>query len=219
MQCSDPRIQSLCSQVYILGGSPCSGKSTIGQRLSARFDLHYYAVDSRYWEQVERCTPDRHPTMHRISTMGWNEIWSRPIPVMVQDELEFYREMFEAIVQDLLQVESGKPILAEGAALLPELVAECGPAECGIDRQRALYLVPTMEFQVHHYKQREFIHGILEECENPEQAFGNWMMRDHLFGKQILRQAESKGFGTLLVDGERSLEDLLEHASRHFGLG
>jgi hypothetical protein len=152
--------------------------------------------------------------MHRISTMTWNEIWSRPIPTMVQDELEYYREMFEMIVEDLLQVETGKLILAEGAALLPELVAECG-----IDRQRALYLVPTMEFQVHHYKQREFIHGILQECENPEQAFGNWMMRDHLFGKQVLRQAESRGFGTILVDGERSIEDLLEHTGRHFGLG
>jgi hypothetical protein len=132
---------------------------------------------------------------------------------MVQDELAYYREMFEMIVQDLLQVESREPILAEGAALLPELVAACGT-----DRQRVLYLVPTMAFQVHHYRQRAFIHDILEECENPEQAFENWMMRDHLLGRQVLRQAESRGFATVLVDGERSLEELFEHASRHFRL-
>ena len=213
MKYSDSTIQSLFSRVFILGGSPCSGKSTIGSRLATRFDLHYYDVDRHYWDHVKRCTPDRHPTMYRISTMGWNDIWSRPVPVMVKDELERYRELFEMIVQDLLDIDPGRPILAEGAAFLPELVANCG-----IDPQRVLYMVPTMEFQVHHYKQRAFIHGILQECENPEQAFADWMMRDHLFGEQVLCQAESRGFGALLVNGERSIEDLFEHTCRQFGL-
>jgi hypothetical protein len=145
--------------------------------------------------------------------MGWNEIWSRPVPVQVQEELAYYRELFEMIVQDLLDVEPGRPILAEGAALLPELFADCG-----IDPQRVLYLVPTFEFQVHHYSQRAFIQGILQECEHPEQAFVNWMKRDHLFGKQVLCQAESRGFETILVDGEQSIEELFEQICRHFGL-
>ncbi len=31
--------------VYFIGGSPCSGKSTVARALSARYDLTYFKVD------------------------------------------------------------------------------------------------------------------------------------------------------------------------------
>jgi hypothetical protein len=170
-------------------------------------------VDSHFEDHIRRCTPDRHPTQFKISTMGWNEIWSRPVPVMVQQELERYRELFELIVEDLLAFGLGCPILAEGAALLPELIAGCGVAP-----QRALYLVPTKVFQVHHYRQREWIGRILAECEHPERAFENWMTRDHLFGQGVLQQAERHGYRAIVVDGRRSIKQLAEDASHLLGL-
>ena len=45
MESLEVRTQQLISKAYILGGSPCSGKSTIAERLAAEFDLHYYKVD------------------------------------------------------------------------------------------------------------------------------------------------------------------------------
>ena len=31
--------------VYYIGGSPCSGKSTVAEILSERYDLYYFKVD------------------------------------------------------------------------------------------------------------------------------------------------------------------------------
>lgn len=207
------QLQKMFSQTYILGGSPCSGKSTIAGKLSTRFHLGYYNVDDHYQEHIKRCNPKMHPVMNKISKMGWDEIWSRPVPVQVKDELEFYRELFGMILQDFGEFESEKPLIVEGAALLPELIYKTS-----IDPDRVLYMVPTKGFQIHHYSRREFIHHILNDCKDPESAFENWMMRDHLFGKQILRQAKSYGFGTILIDGEMNIEELFQVVSDYFDL-
>lgn len=207
------RIHDVFSQAYILGGSPCSGKSTIAGKLSKRFHLQYYNVDDHYTEHLKRSKPDLHPVMYKYANLSWDEIWSQPVPNQVKDEFEFYRELFGMIVQDLQEYDLGKSIIVEGAALLPELVKKSA-----IDPKKVLYMVPTKEFQILYYSQREFIHHILNECKDPKQAFENWMMRDHLFGKEILRQAERYGFGTILVDGKRNIEEQFKYVCSYFDL-
>lgn len=208
-----PGIEKLFSKTYILGGSPCSGKSTVAERLSTQFKLQYYKVDDYEKEHLSRCDPKRHPVMFRYSRMGWNEIWVRPVSVQVEEEFEYYRERFEMIVQDLSEYDHRGPIVLEGAAYLPELISEYKA-----DRKRVLYMVPTKAFQIHHYRQRPWINHILKECDNPKQAFENWMMRDHLFGQEILRQAAAYNYETMLIDGEQSLDRQIEQVSSYFGL-
>ena len=59
--------------------------------------------------------------------MGWNEIWSRPVAVQVADELAFYRERFEFILEDLEAFDPERPLILEGAAFLPELISRYKP--------------------------------------------------------------------------------------------
>jgi len=207
------KIKETLSQVYILGGSPCSGKSTVAQNLSDHFDLQYYKVDDHNQEHVKRSNPNQHPTIHRFSNMRWDEIWSRPVAILVSETFEYYRELFEMIIQDLQKFDLEKSIIVEGAALLPKLINNFN-----IDRKRVLYMVPTKEFQIHHYSQREFIHHILKDCDDPEQAFENWMTRDQLFGQEILHQAMDLGFGTIVVDGKRTIDAQNEYVRKYFGI-
>jgi 2-phosphoglycerate kinase len=208
----NPYLKAILSQVYILGGSPCSGKSTLAEKLSVFYDLQYYNVDDHYQDHVARCSPQQHPTMYKIAHMGWNEIWSRPPALLVQEEFEFYRELFGMILQDLGKLNVGKPVIVEGAALLPELITKIN-----LDRQRVLYMVPTKEFQVYHYAKRPFIQGILKDCDDPQTAFANWMERDHLFGQEIIKQARSFSYGSIIVDGSRSIEDQFKYSSQYYG--
>src|SRR5688572_779580 len=184
MKITKETTKQLFSQAYILGGSPCSGKSTIAERLSSEFNLQYYKVDDYERDHSKLSNARRHPTMYRYSTMNWNGIWMRPVPYQVEELFEYYRERFEMIAQDLEKYEKDKTIILEGAAWLPELLElnEANP-------NNLIFFVPTKEFQLHCYSQRPWIKDILKECEDPEQAFANWMMRDHLFGQEILRQA------------------------------
>lgn len=209
----DSPIQQVFSQAYILGGSPCSGKSTIAEKLSSQYKLEYYKVDDHESAHVARCRPDRHPVMFKYSKMCWNDIWMRPVPLQVQEEFEYYQERFEMIAQDLARYEAGRGLLLEGAAYYPDLIWPYAGSS-----PRIIYMVPTKAFQVRHYEQRPWIRHILKECKDPEQAFENWMARDELFGQEVLRQARVHHYRTIVVDGKRSIDEQYEQVKDYWGL-
>jgi 2-phosphoglycerate kinase len=206
-------LQALFSQAYILGGSPCSGKSSIAEKLTALYGFHYYKVDDHDQEHLQRCQPDKQPVMFKYSRLSWNEIWSQPVLQLLADELTFARERFQFILEDLGRLGLEKPLLLEGAAILPELI-EPYP----LKHQNAVFMVPTPEFQIRHYKQRPWIAQILNGCQDPARAFENWMERDTLFGQEVIRQAKAHEFATISVDGTISLDEQFEQISARFGL-
>ena len=106
--------QSL-AHVLWMGGSPCSGKSSIAKRLASRYGLALYRCDDAFWEHMERAEPDRHPRLHKLNRMTWDEIWMRPVDAQIADETRCYHEEFEMILDDLLAYPRSTPVLAEGA--------------------------------------------------------------------------------------------------------
>ena len=208
-----PELRRLFSHAYVLGGSPCSGKSTVAARLAAQYGLQSYKVDDYQEAHMARCRPQAQPVMCRYGALSWDDIWMQPVAQQVDDEFAFYRERFAFILQDLAQMDPARPALLEGVALLPALMRQCG-----VDPTRVLYMVPTASFQLHHYGQRPWIHDILAQCDDPAQAFANWMARDQQFGREVLRQARACGFPTMVVDGGRSLDVTTAGVASMFGL-
>lgn len=208
----DPKINKMLNEAYVIGGSPCSGKSTIAEMLAVQHNLDFYQVDHHSIDHNQRCRPDRHPMMWRISKMSWSEIWSRPVSEQIADELVYYAELFEMILEDLLTYKPESSLILEGAALLPGLIHELP-----VDPRRVVYLVPALDFQVQHYSQRSWIHSILKDCEDPIKAFENWMMRDHRFGQEVIRQARLYQFPTIYVDGSEGILEIFEKVSSVLG--
>lgn len=198
--------------VYWMGGSPCAGKSTICERLAGEHDLLYYCVDSHYEEHLTRADAVRHPNTVRARTLTWNDAFLRPVPELLQYEIDYYHELIELIVDDLRKLPDDRPVIAEGAALLPELVAQYLA-----DTRRGLWVVPTEAFQREHYAKRTWIHGILAETRDPTQAFENWMCRDARFADHVREGCAARGYRAIVVDGRASLEENYRQAEAHFG--
>jgi 2-phosphoglycerate kinase len=198
-----------------MGGSPCSGKSSIAEVLAEKHGLHVYKCDDAFWEHAKRVDPVAHPTFYRLTRMTWDEIWMRPVAVQIADEFACYREQFGMIVDDLLALPRSMPVIAEGAALLPDLI-------CGLlpDRSRATWVIPTESFQREHYtlEKRPWVQDILQHCQNPTQAFANWMDRDVGFAKRIAQQAQALDLEVLTVDGKRTIEQNAGIVAQFFGL-
>ncbi|MFB1100207.1 hypothetical protein [Terribacillus sp. JSM ZJ617] len=206
------------SHIYWIGGSPCAGKTTIARKLAAEYGFAYYKCDDCYDDHMCRSTPDQHPNMYKIKDLTWNQVWSTQfcflsIKEQIEDVVRVYEEQFSLILEDLLARPKTTPIIAEGAALLPHKVAPLLT-----DLNHAIWMVPTPEFQVEHYKNREWIHGILDQYENPDLAFSNWMKRDNGFALNVVRDAEDMGLQTLNVDGSFSIHDNLMIIKQQFGL-
>lgn len=198
--------------VYWLGGSPCAGKSSIAEILVARFGWQSYKCDDYFDAHLQRTTPEKQSHFYRIGQMGWNEIWMRPVAEQVADEIAIYREQFDMILADLRAMPTNKPILAEGAALLPDLVAPLL-----FQLNQAIFIVPTETFQKATYAQRDWIHGILAQCRDPEQAFANWMDRDVDFGQWVVDTAVTHNLLTLIVNGQQTIAQNATLVANHFG--
>jgi hypothetical protein len=119
--------------------------------------------------------------------------------------LQLYREEFPLITQDLAAL--GVPLVVEGAALLPELLAGLR-----IPVDRAVWIVPALEFQVAHYTLRTWAQELVHETADPDAAFRRWMQRDARFAAAVADQARALGYRVVVTDGSRSVQDTAEEA-------
>lgn len=203
--------------LYWIGGSPCAGKTTIASRLAEQRGWTLYNCDDAFYRHLQIITPADQPAYYRVTHLDCEDLWiNRPVAQQVAEELEIYREEFPLILADLAHLPADRPILAEGAALLPELVAPL----LGLDSRRladsppdpiaprrAVWIVPSEAFQRRHYSQREWWPSVVRNCSDPALAFDNWMARDAAFARTVRAQAEQRGLPVLVVDGRASLEE------------
>jgi 2-phosphoglycerate kinase len=197
--------------VFWLGGSPCSGKSSISEILASRFDLDVYHVDSALETHTQRLDPVHQPALTKWCESSWNQRWIQPIDMLVQDAIACYREHFALIHEDILRMPKRKSLLVEGSALLPGLVADVLK-----ERSHAIWILPSADFQRAHYSEREWARDIVAQCSNPELAFHNWMERDARFAEWVEAEATTLNLPILRVDGNRTLEENAAAVAAHF---
>ena len=193
-----------------IGGSPCAGKSTLSNLLINRFPLTLYSCDD-FFDQ--HCSELAATTEICQSILQGSHPERLVLPVNAQVELEFaaYREQFALIQRDIASM--GSPVLAEGAALLPELFAGQN-----IPQSHAVWIVPTEAFQRTMYRQRDWAWSMLASAPDPERLFDRWMQRDAEFSRMVARQARELGYRVITVDGTRPVEAILREVIEHFGL-
>jgi hypothetical protein len=207
-------LRERLAHVLWIGGSPCSGKSSIAELLSNKLNYQVYHCDEAFPIHAQNLVPVRYPTFHKVTRMSWDEIWMRPLEELVADEIQVYREEFEMILDDLLAMPGSTPVLAEGTALLPDLVADLIP-----DPDRAVWIVPTEQFQRKRYAQRgPWVQDILSQCADPQVAFKNWMDRDVAFGRRLIEQTRELNLYHLIVDSRRSITENAAIVQKHFHL-
>ncbi|HOO80343.1 MAG TPA: hypothetical protein PLQ04_08155 [Lachnospiraceae bacterium] len=198
--------------IYYIGGSPCSGKSTIAQILSERYHLHYFKVDDYLDSYTEMGALANRAICSKLGSMNAEETWMRDPVVQCEEELAYYQEIFDYIKEDLKKSE-GNCIITEGAAYLPELMKESN-----IPSHHYLSVTPAKAFQISHYKEREWVPYVLKECADKEKAFANWMERDVLFAKAVQEQCKTCGYYGIINDGTVRVSKLVEQVAAWFEL-
>ena len=199
--------------IYCIGGSPCSGKSTAAQTLSARYGLDYFKVDDHLARYMKMGADDGKPCCTAVAYMTPDQIWMRDPAVQCEEELLIYGEIMDYILSDLRKMDCGQQIIAEGAAFLPALAVRCG-----ILPGRYISLTPTWEFQIAHYSRREWVPHVFEGCSDQAKAFDHWMRRDALFAQAVRRQCNDAGYLSLVNGGEISAQALADRIAAYFML-
>ena len=197
--------------LYLIGGSPCSGKSTIAAHLAERYQLIPIKLDDLVEGFTQAARRDGAPisTLREMRTA--DQIWLREPAAMAEEEWSFYEEIFPYLRQYLVENQD-KPMILEGAGCLPHLIKSLN-----MDLSY-LCLTPTADFQKEQYAKREWVPYVLQNSSHPQLAFDNWMKRDILFAKRCRKEAERLSYPQLLTDGSRRIEEMTEQAAHILGL-
>jgi len=206
-------VNGKLENVFWLGGSTCAGKSSVGELLARRFALDVYHVDESFERHVRGIDPARQPALAAWCASTWDERWMQPPTDLVRNVIACYGEHFALILEDVLAATGRRLLLVEGTALLPGLVAGLQP-----ERSHAIWMIPTADFQREHYSGRQWARGVVEQCKNPEAAFGNWMERDARFAEWVEAEASALNLQVLKVGGGQTIEDNAAAVAAHFQL-
>lgn len=197
---------------YYIGGSPCSGKSTIAEILSERYGLYYFKVDDFLDKYTKMGATKGYEICMKQDNMNAEETWMREALLQCREEFTFYEEIFEFVIDDLKLIK-GKSIITEGAAYLPKLMKKRN-----VPKDRYISITPTEEFQISHYKKRKWVPYVLEGCSDKEKAFANWMDRDILFAREVEKQCYEEQYISIINDGGVELDELVGKVAAHLGL-
>ena len=200
----DDAARSALARVLWIGGGQWAGKTSVAHLLLVRHPLLFYAYDyhdARSHADRSRADPGRYPARHAFFAAldrHPDEAWVTPTPeATAAGTLRSFVERFEMVVEDLLAMPPGPPILAEGWGLRPELLAPL------LDSPRkAVFLVPSEEF-----RQRQLrtlpragqlqVPGITDV----ERAQRNRVERDRILTRDVVESARRHGLQVIEVDG------------------
>ncbi len=194
---------------FFIGGSPCSGKSTICDALAERHGLRAHHCDDHYDAHLSRALSGS--SLAQFQRLSWLEAsTTHSLERMIADELSANVELAAFALEDVDAI--GSPVIAEGMPFLPDVMATLQP------RAGAVYLVPSPAFQRWLYAEREWAQGLLATTADSIGVFERWMARDASNARFIHARATALGFAVLEVDGRLSLEETVTWCERHLGL-
>lgn len=131
--------------------------------------------------------------MLRLNSLPPEERFARQPEVLADEFLDYAREQFELVLEDLGEYADSPPIVAEGPGLLPGLVGA-----------QSVFLVPTPDFQRAGLFRRQ-------PGRRPQ-----IVERDALLAQRIREQATALGRTVIEIDGSLDPDELLERLETLF---
>jgi hypothetical protein len=178
--------------VLWIGGPPGSGKTTIATRIARRHGLRWYGADTRTWAHRDRALREGHPAAATWESLTPEERWVKSSPAEMF-EMSLHRERGQMILDDLRRLPGSPLIVAEGSTVSPSGV---------VDRSRAVWLLPSPEFQQERLEERGLDPG-------PTELY-------RLLSAEIDREAREQGMPVLAVDRSRSIDATVDAVERLF---
>ncbi|GAB2908350.1 hypothetical protein [Streptomyces mayteni] len=201
------------SRMLWIGGAQWAGKTTVSELVAREHGLtvyHYDYHDARGHQdrrialRVARGEPVADPTP--------DQVWvDRSPEEMAAEALAGFPVRFEWTLDDLRALFTGRPAIAEGWGLRPELVAPL------IDSpRRMVVLVPTEEFRRHQLQTHPRAGALNVPVSDPARAQANRVARDRLIAEDAARHARRLGIRVIEVDGTLDATEVASTVAEQF---
>ncbi|MEO3872208.1 hypothetical protein ABGB18_25625 [Nonomuraea sp. B12E4] len=199
--------------VLWIGGGQWAGKSTVARLLAIRYGLtayHYDYHDARghHDRRIARRVRQGEP----IADPDPDTAWVNTSPQrMAEEVLAGFPVRFEWALDDLRGLVSGRPVIAEGWGLRPELVAPIVDSP-----RRMIVMVPSEEFRRRQLRELPRAAAVQHRVSDPGRAQRNRFDRDRLVFEEAAGSARRLGIRVLRVDGSHDADGMADIVADHF---
>ncbi|UCG24785.1 MAG: hypothetical protein JSW55_01960 [Chloroflexota bacterium] len=207
-------IRRALAHVLWLGGGPDAGKSTAARILVRRYGLGFYSLDKRGQTHLERLAAGSgagSATYREVLDTSPVERLAALAPAAHVDwAWTFAHDRFPLLLEELRSFQGPRPLLAEGAGVLPELVAPLLTS-----KQQAIWLVPSETFVQANWG-RSKKRFLARQMADPARAKRDLLTIDQLLAERIAKQARANSLRALEIDGSESPAEVAELVAEHF---
>lgn len=198
------------TNVYWIGGSGCSGKSSIVRLLEQEHGFTTYHCDDHWGEHQERSNPTDHSGTFRVKAK-FEEYLSLPPTEFVEASRTWFKEHFAMVLEDLDALPKDK-IIVEGVTLESDAVLEVA------DPNKVVFMIASEDFQRANFLKRDMQRTVFQGLPDPEGSFEVFVRNLAFQTRSLCNHAIELGLKVITTDGKSTLPGNLELVKEHFGL-
>lgn len=212
------------NNIYWIGGSSCSGKSTCARLICEKHDFQLYKTDDYAFGKYMFGLQDdsKYPAIVKYRNMileGMDAFVKRDVGKSFNAFIEYCFEVFPLLLTDITNLTLQKSIVVEGAHILPGLLKSYSCTTnsiflvCSKEHQRKIWLAEMGE---------KIIGGHPGEIENFRKAKNKKQietvrveLHDRI-ARYIFENAQKEHMECIFNDSDKSIEELVRIVSTKF---
>jgi hypothetical protein len=191
--------------VFLIGGAPGVGKTTLGTALAAKLGIASVTIDDLVTVAQTVTTPETHPGLHVMRKVPYLEYFTNSPLDQLKADAELQHEATWPFVKNLILKHTGwapSPIVIDGWHLRPSRVAELN-----LPGMWSGWIVIEPSVLVEREKMNlQWLQG----SSNPERMLENFLGRSLWYNDLVRAQASELQMNILYQDGGVSVEVLNE---------
>jgi len=186
-------------KLFLLGGRPCSGKTTLAGKLGEKWNIDVIHLDEFARECIDKSTAD-HPNMHRWKAGNLIKLLQKDPAVLLNEYINTYVEMLPFLLRKI-DASAKQAAILEGAMLLPGFI----DAFKNKHVVNTCYLVTDDAFVREKYYGRDYVQDMLKK-QGGINAVKSLLERDSLFAGYMSDEVEKYALPTISIKSNDSIE-------------
>lgn len=170
-------------ELFVLGGRPCSGKTTLSYYLGKQCKIDVFYLDTFAQTCIKNATAIT-PNIYRWKDSDLVDLLQKEPHILFDEYISFYEEMFPFLEDKLLSINKNK-LIVEASILLPKFIEKLKENF----EIKVCYLITTDDFVKENYIKRDYVKNMMSKP-NGGVALANLLLRDAIFAKYICDELE-----------------------------
>ncbi len=190
--------------IYLIGGPPGAGKTTLGSALATKLGWTSLSVDDLITAALAITTIETHPDLHLMKETPYHEYFTNTsLEKMQADATGLHRAAWpiaKSVICKHARLDSS--IVIDGWHLRPN-----GVAELQLPSVQSVWINPSPAVLIERETANE---TWLQGSTDPERMLKNFLARSHWYNDLIKEQATKLGMHTIFQTGEISVEEMCD---------